>query len=163
MEGPAGRRHVVYRGVEGQLHQLAADPSDNSWRDETISAPVTAPLAAGRPRVYSVAKSGPRILYRGPAGHLHELSRGPAGKDSGEWQHSNLTALLEQPVATRDPSVVVVNGIPHVVYVDKMCRIHELWFAGKWRHSQLPAAPRPAADVVLSYACLLYTSPSQRD
>ena len=152
VESPGGRRHVVYRGAEGQLHQLASDPSDSSWRDETIGTPASAPVAAGRPRVYSVADSGPRILYRGPAGHLHELTRRTAGKDSGHWQHTNLTALLEQPAATRDPSVVVVNGIPHVVYVDKMCRIHELWFAGKWRHNQLPAAPRPAADVVLSYA-----------
>ncbi|MEE3373468.1 MAG: CotH kinase family protein [Planctomycetota bacterium] len=146
------RRHVIYRAPDGQLHQLSSAPSDNSWRDETLGLPGTAPIASGRPNVYRVANSGHRILYRGPAGHLHELSSVSAEKDLSRWQHINLTALLKQPVATRDPSVVVVKGMPHIVYVDRMCRVHELWYDGSWRHGQLPAAPRPAAEVVLSYA-----------
>ena len=152
VEGAGRRRHVIYRAPDGQLHQLSSVSSDNSWRDEKIGTPDTAPIASGRPHVYSVANSGQRILYRGPTGHLHELSRVSAENDPSHWQHTNLTALLEQPAATRDPSVVVVNGAPHVAYVDRMCRIHELWFEGEWRHQQLPAAPRPAADVELSYA-----------
>ena len=152
VEDTERRRHVVYRASNGQLHQLSSAPSDNIWRDEKVDLPGTAPIASGRPSVYNVVNSGQRILYRGPTGHLHELSRVAAGQDRSPWQHSNLTALLKLPVATRDPSVVVVNGVPHIVYVDSMCRIHELWYDGWWRHGQLPAAPRPAAEVVISYA-----------
>ena len=151
-EDASGRRHVIYRAADGELHQLSSAPTGNSWSGEEIDMPGPAPIASGRPHVYRVANSGHRILYRGPAGHLHELSRAAPENEREHWQHTNLTALLEQPVATRDPSVVVANGVPHIVYVDRLCRIHELWFDGEWRHQQLPAAPRPAADVVLSYA-----------
>ena len=86
------------------------------------------------------------------AGHLHELSAPPKGVEPGLWGHTDLTSLLGQPAASCDPSVVVARGVPHIVYVDHTCKAREFWFEKEWRHHPLPAAPRPAAEVVISYA-----------
>ncbi|MBQ17467.1 MAG: hypothetical protein CMJ65_10115 [Planctomycetaceae bacterium] len=150
IEGVGGRRHVIYRTAKGQLHELSSSIDGSGWSDEAIRIPATAPPATGRPSVYSLAGGDRHVLYRGTAGHLHELLLPVDGGKDDVWQHTNLTSLLEQPVARCDPSVSVVDGVPHIVYVDKLSRPREFWFDGKWHHHPLPAAPRPASDVVIS-------------
>jgi hypothetical protein len=73
-----------------------------------------------------------------------------AGDKDAAWQHTNLTELLSQSVARCDPSVTVVNGVPHIVYVDQDSMTHELWYDEAWHHHPLPFIPRPASDVVIT-------------
>jgi hypothetical protein len=150
IEDPDGRLHVIYRGTNGPLRELASSTDGNVWADEVIRIPATAPLPAGSPAVYSLTPGNLRILYRGKKGHLHELSFPENITESGVWQHTDLTSLLQQPPAICDPSVVVVEGVPHIVYVDEKSRLREFWLDRVWRHHSLPAVPRPASDAVIS-------------
>ncbi|MEO1995889.1 MAG: CotH kinase family protein, partial [Planctomycetaceae bacterium] len=150
IEGSDGRRHVIYRTPQGRLHQLSSSADGMAWSDEALRIPDTAPAAAGRPTVYSLTPGILRVLYRGTTGHIHELVMSVEDAVDGLWRHTNLTSLLEQPVARCDPSVVVVEGVPHIVYVDQTSRAREFWFDGEWRQHPLPVAPRPAGGVVVS-------------
>jgi len=141
---------VIYRTVKGQLRHLSFSTDRGEWSGEAIRVPDSAPPAAGRPSVYSLVPGKWRVLYRGTAGHLHELAMPVDGAEDQVCQHTDLTLLLEQPTARCDPSVVVVDGVPHVVYVDQASRPREFWFEGKWRHHPLPVVPRPAGDVIIS-------------
>ena len=115
-----------------------------------ISLPPTAPPAAGQPSAYTLAAGERHLLYRGDDDHLHDLLLPAAGAKDAAWQHTNLTELLAQPVARCDPSVTVVDGVPHIVYVDQDSMIHELWYDEAWHHHPLPFIPRPASDVVIT-------------
>ena len=150
IEAEDGRRHVVYRTTKGQLHELSSSADGTVWTGTAIRIPVTAPPASGRPCFYSLSPGGRNILYRGTAGHLHELSMPADSAKDGIWHHTNLTLLLKQPPARCDPSMVVVDGVPHLVFVDQMSRTREFWFDGQWRHHPLPVAPRPAGSVAIS-------------
>ena len=152
IEGEDGRRHVVYRAADGQLHELSVSPDGSRGQDSTITMLAKAPPAAGRPIAYSLGPGDPRVLYRGKAGHLHELSRVAGGADAGAWRHTDLTAQLDIPVAGCDPSVVVLDGVPHIVYADDTARLREIWLDEQWRHRPLPASPRPAGGIVVSHS-----------
>lgn len=152
IEGEDGRRHVVYRAADGQLHELSVSPDGSRGQDSTITMLAKAPPAAGRPTACSLGPGDPRVLYRGKAGHLHELSRVAGGADAGAWRHTDLTVQLDIPVAGCDPSVVVLDGVPHIVYADDTARLREIWLDEQWRHRPLPAAPRPAGGIVVSHS-----------
>ena len=152
IEGEDGRRHVVYRAADGQLHELSVSPDGSRGQDSTITMLAKAPPAAGRPIAYSLGPGDPRVLYRGMSGHLHELSRVAGGADAGAWHHTDLTAQLDIPVAGCDPSVVVLDGVPHIVYADDTARLREIWLDEQWRHRPLPASPRPAGGIVVSHS-----------
>ena len=152
IEGEDGHRHVVYRSVDGQLHELSVSPDGSRGQDSTITMLAKAPPAAGRPIAYSLGPGDPRVLYRGMSGHLHELSRVAGGADAGAWHHTDLTAQLDIPVAGCDPSVVVLDGVPHIVYADDTARLREIWLDEQWRHRPLPASPRPAGGIVVSHS-----------
>ena len=104
----------------------------NEWTTQPKLATAPAPPAAGSPITYSSNKTDRRIAYRGTDGHIHELSRQEKATGDLPWKHNNLTARLQLPLASCDPSVVVVDGAPHIVYVDEDSRIHELWFDEEW-------------------------------
>ena len=150
IEGVDGRRHVIYRTEKGQLHELSSSGDGSTWSDTAIHAPDTAPPAAGQLSAYALASGKRYVLYRGTVGHLHELSIPAKNSADSLWYHTNLTSLLAQPIARCDPSVTIVDDVPHIVYVDHTSRTRELWFDGEWRHHPLPFAPRPASDVVIS-------------
>jgi len=80
----------------------------------------------------------------------------------GKWNRQNLTGQLGLSKAAADPSVVVANGVPHVVYVDELGGIHELWLDGQWQHFPLPAMPRAEGGAVASLdgstLCVMYLS-----
>jgi len=145
-----GSRHVIYRTAKGQLHELASTADASTWNRTTISFPGTAPPAAGQPSHYTLAEGQQQVLYRGQDSHLHLLSKPAADVNDDPWQHTDLTAQLEIPIAASDPSAVVVDGVPHVVYVDQDSRIRELWFDGTWHHYPLPALPRTDGDAIIS-------------
>ena len=150
IEGEDGRRHVIYRTTDGQLHEISVSSDGSREQDLPISMLAKAPPAAGYPSAYSLGAGNRRILYRGTSGHLHELSRTAVGAGAGAWLHTNLTAQLDISVAGYDPSVVVFDGVPHIVYVDRMARLREIWLDKQWRQHPLPAAPRPAGGIVIS-------------
>ena len=143
IEGENGRRHVIYRAADGQLHEISVSSDGSREQDSPISMLAKAPPAAGHPSAYSLGAGNRRILYQGMSGHLHELSRAAVGADAGAWRHTDLTAQLDIPVADCDPSVVVFDGVPHIVYVDRMARLREIWLDKKWRQHPLPAAGNP--------------------
>ena len=147
LQNKAGYRHVVHRDVEGKWVELIADPSSDNWY---ISAMPLSPPAAGRPGLYSLVENERRLVYRGTDGHIYEhASASNAGPD-GNWTRQNLTWQLGLPKAVADPSVVVLDGVPHVVYVDELGEIHELWIEGQWRHFPLPSMPRAEGGAVAS-------------
>ena len=150
IEGESGRRHMAYRAADGQIHELSVSSDGSRAKDSTISMLAKAPLAAGHPSAYILGSGNRRVLYRGMSGHLHELSGVAVGADVASWRHTNLTEQLDIPVASCDPSVVVFDGVPHIVYVDRTARLREIWFDERWRQHPLLAAPRPAGDVVIS-------------
>ena len=144
-----GGRQVIYRTAKGQLRALVSSPDASTWTDTIIPLPVAA-SPAGAPHVYSLKRGKQHLLYRDADGHLHDLTMPPPDAKQDAWQHRDLTSLLKQPAARCDPSVTVVDGVPHIVYVDESFRAHEIWFAGQWRQQPLPFAPRPASEVVIS-------------
>ena len=150
IEGEDGRRYVIYRTTDGQLHEISVSSDGSREQDLPISMLAKAPPADGYPSAYSLGAGNRRILYRGTSGHLHELSRTAVGAGAGAWLHTNLTAQLDISVAGYDPSVVVFDGVPHIVYVDRMARLREIWLDKQWRQHPLPAAPRPAGGIVIS-------------
>jgi len=44
-----------------------------------------------------------------------------------QWSYSNLSSSLTLPPAIHDPAVIVVDGLPHVFYLDKNLQPQELW------------------------------------
>ncbi|MEC9004168.1 MAG: CotH kinase family protein [Planctomycetota bacterium] len=149
-EAADGSRQIVYRTEKGQLHELICPADASTVTSTMISLPSTAPPAAGHPSAYTLAAGERHLLYRGDDDHLHDLLLPAAGAKDAAWQHTNLTELLAQPVARCDPSVTVVDGVPHIVYVDQDSMIHELWYDEAWHHHPLPFIPRPASDVVIT-------------
>jgi spore coat protein CotH len=149
-EAADGSRQVVYRTEKGQLHELVSSADASTITNTIISLPPTAPPAAGQPSAYTLAAGERHLLYRGEDGHLHDLLLPAASAKNAAWQHTNLTELLAQPVARVDPSVTVVDGVPHIVYVDHHSMTHELWYDEAWHHHPLPFIPRPAGEVVIT-------------
>ena len=149
-EAEDGSRQVVYRTEKGQLHESISSADASTVTNTIVSLPPNVPPAAGRPSVYTRIPGERHLLYRGDDNHLHDLLMPAAGDKDAAWQHTNLTELLSQPVARCDPSVTVVDGVPHIVYVGQDSMTHELWYDDAWHHHPLPFIPRPASDVVIT-------------
>jgi len=145
LQNQAGYRHIVHRSSGGKWQELVAAPGEDKWitRDLPISSPF-----AGRPALYALAEDERRIVCRVTNGHLYEHVSASNTDQNGKWAVHNLTLGL--PKAVSDPSVVIANGEPHIIYVDETGRIHELWFDGQWRHYPLPALPRVEGGAVAS-------------
>ena len=150
IEDQDGRRHVIYRTAQGKLQWLVSQADGTSWSVQPVPIPATASPAAGRPVFYAQSPENVHVLYRGTAGHIHDLGMPASSAEDASWQHTNLTSLLQLPMARSDPSVTVVDGVPHVAYVDQDSRPRELWFDGAWKHHPLPVAPQPADGVEIS-------------
>jgi len=150
IETSKGQLHIHYRNRKGQLKALSSSADGRDWSNRMIRTPATAPAAAGAINVYSLNGQNRRLLYRGEQGHLHELSQSEVAPDDAIWKHTDLTSLLQLPPASRDPSVVTVGNVPHIVFVDEMAHPHEIWLDDHWRHHPLPVTPRPASAVAIS-------------
>ena len=147
----AGTQHVIYRGVDGHIHELWWDAA-NGWGagDLTDVTGVTAP--AGDPSGYSLeATSTQHVVYRGTDNHIHELWWGAANG----WRGGDLCAETGAPAAAGDPFGYVFDaqGTQHVVYRAATGHIIELWWdaATGWSAGDLTAvsgAPPAAGDPV---------------
>ena len=143
-------QHVVYRGVDGHIHELfAAD----SWQYNNLTAAANAPRAAGDPFGYATFDfatgrlDAKHVVYRGADGHIHELFAGDT------WQHNNLTALTNAPHAGGNPFGYTTDytDVQHVFYRGTDGNIHELFARDRWQHNNLTAlagAPKSVGDPV---------------
>ena len=147
LENKAGFRHIVHLNASGKWIELVAEPNSNDW---SISTLPLSPPASGRPALFALAKDERRLVCRGTDGHIYEYASASHSGADGNWKRQNLTEMLGLPKAAADPSVVVANSVPHVVYVDELGEIRELWFDGRWRQFPLPAMPRAEGGIVAS-------------
>jgi hypothetical protein len=147
-------QHVIYRGVDGHIHELWWS-EDANWNHENLTGQTGAPLAAGDPAGY-VWEGHPtqHVVYRGVDGHIHELW----WSEDANWNHENLTWQTGAPLAVGNPAGSAWEGRPtqHVVYQGIDGRIHELWWSedANWNHEDLSGqtgAP-PAAGDLAGYA-----------
>ena len=147
LENKAGFRHIVHLNAAGKWMELVAEPNSNDWAISTLPL---SPPASGRPALFALTKDERRLVCRGTDGHLYEYASASNSGTGGKWVRQNLTEMLGLPKAAADPSVVVANSVPHVVYVDELGEIRELWFDGHWRQFPLPAMPRAEGGIVAS-------------
>ena len=106
----SGKRHVLYRGTEGHLHELsipAKNSVDSLWHHTNLTSLLTQPIAWCDPSV-TIVDDAPHIVYVDHTSRVHEL-----WFDDGEWRHHPL------PFAPRPASDVVISSTPtsfHVSY-----------------------------------------------
>ncbi|HKM72816.1 MAG TPA: hypothetical protein VJX94_22585, partial [Stellaceae bacterium] len=142
--------HVVYRGVDDDIHELYWQ--NGAWNVHDLTATTNAPAAAGDPNGYVFTAngvSGMHVVYRGADNDIHELYW-----QNGDWNLNDLTAATNAPAAAGDPNgyVFTANGVSgmHVVYRGFDNDIHELyWQNGDWNVNDLTAAtdaPAAAGD-----------------
>ena len=142
--------HVVYRGVDNDIHELYWQ--NGAWGVNDLTAATNAPAAAGDPNGFTFTAngtSGMHVVYRGADDDIHELYW-----QNGAWGVNDLTAATDAPAAAGDPNgfAFTANGTSgmHVVYRGDDNDIHELyWQNGAWGVNDLTAttgAPAAAGD-----------------
>ena len=142
--------HVVYRGVDNDIHELYWQ--NGAWSVNDLTAATDAPAAAGDPNGFTFTAngtSGMHVVYRGADDDIHELYW-----QNGAWGVNDLTAATDAPPAAGDPSgfTFTANGTSgmHVVYRGADNDIHELYSQdGTWGINDLTAAtgaPAAAGD-----------------
>ena len=147
--------HVVYRGVDNDIHELYWQ--NGAWGADDLTAATSAPAAAGDPSGFTFTAdgtSGMHVVYRGADSDIHELYW-----QNGAWGVNDLTAATDAPAAAGDPNgfTFTANGTSgmHVVYRGADNDIHELyWQNGAWGVNDLTAATGapPAAGDPNGYA-----------
>ena len=129
-------QHIVYRGVDGHIHELFAG---STWQHNNLTALTGAPQAAGNPAGYTTNDYDfgildvQHVVYRGVDAHIHELFT------LETWQHNDLTATANAPVAASDPTAYTDGGkqTQHVIYRDSQGHIQELFAGEQWTVSDL--------------------------
>ncbi len=151
---------VVYRGVDGHIHELALTPGIG-WAHGDLFANLDPPPveADGDPHGYVTREIGPaaRVVYRGVDGHIHELSL----PSEGSWAQGDLTAMTGAPLATGNPHAYVTTELDQaarIVFRGVDGKVIELSLApgGTWAWADLlqhqPAPPVPAASDPRGYS-----------
>jgi len=131
-----GSQHVVYRGVDGRIHELWS--KGYGWTHKNISAGMNVTPAAGDPMGYAWNATGEQhIFYRGTDKQVHELRY---THDAG-WQHHRIGMEANAPQVVSDVSAYVWlrDGSQHVVYMGENGRVHELWATvdNNWKHKEI--------------------------
>jgi hypothetical protein len=149
-------QHVIYRGTDGQLHELTAptpDVKDGKWTHNNLTTPLKAPAAAGDPCSVVFDDKTQHIVYRSTDGDIVELNHTPKGERVG-WHMSNLTAGTKAPRSAGNPCVFVFDKALHTVYRSTDGDVIELSFkpgdSREWKAYNLTAttkAPKAASDV----------------
>ena len=131
-----GTQHIVYRGQDNQIHELAS--IQNSWQHQVLTSG-SPQAAAGNPCAYVYGAA--HIVYRGTDGHIHELYR-----EQDAWQHWVMTSGSEE-AAAGDP-FGYVYGSQHVIYRGTDGQIHDLYWnedSSSWEHYVLTSGSGEAA------------------
>jgi hypothetical protein len=129
-----GTQHVVYRGVDGHVHELLWG-TDPGVHHNDLTSLTGAPNALqsdpserhflGHPSAY-VFDATQHVVYRGVDDHIHELWWA-----ADVWHHNDLTvAAGGSPSPAGNPSgyLFAAQGTQHVVYLGHDRHIHELWW-----------------------------------
>lgn len=129
-------QHVIYRGMDGRIHELWSGGS--GWTHKNVTVQMRVTPAAGDPVGYAWDETdGQHIFYRGTDGQVHELRY---THDSG-WQYHAIGTAANAPQAASDVSAYVWHrdGSQHVVYADENGHVHELWAAAdnNWTHKEI--------------------------
>ena len=157
---------VLYRGVDGHVHELRFFGGQHGWEHTDLHAHGDAALAAGSPAAYETdaAGEGPRarVVYRGVDAHLHEFARAGRAADSAVDDadvtdpgpvYTDLTVTAQAPLAAGAPVALfstITGDAPRarVFYRGLDGHLHELACAGDldmgthcavWRHRDLTA------------------------
>lgn len=91
-------QHVVYRGRDGQIHELWHMP-DRGWHHKNLGAELDAQTALGDPVGIGLAQRQ-IVAYRGTDGHLHEMHKAA----DAAWtyygpQQSDVSRLVAGPLS----------------------------------------------------------------
>jgi hypothetical protein len=147
-------QHVVYRGDDGQIHELYLADNQDKWGRNNISAAAKGtPTAVGDPRGYATDHGTQHIVFRTAEGDIFEVYNVAEGADKG-WHGNNLTNEAKAPKAAGNPAAYTqMNKTRHVIYRGEDDLIHELYLADKqkqWEHKNVSAAvketPKAAGD-----------------
>ncbi|MBY0523932.1 MAG: hypothetical protein K2R98_11070 [Gemmataceae bacterium] len=140
-----GTQHVVYRGTDGQLHELFLSLDQNKWMHANLSEGTKAAKAAGDPcGCYRKDDNTQHIYFRTADNNIGELSLSFDGDDKS-WRFKDLSAECNAPKAEGDPCGYFQkkDNTQHVVYRGKDGEIFEVYFAkdhGKWQSNNLSKA-----------------------
>jgi hypothetical protein len=104
---------IVYRGFDGDVHELRYEPPQGSWLQADLSAivsnnPPAFPMG-GDPFPYWDITSSPRIprvVYRGIDDHIHEL------RLQGSWLQADLSAIVNN-----NPPALAAAGEPFAISI----------------------------------------------
>jgi hypothetical protein len=89
-------QHLVFRGDDGQIHELYLRPKQAKWMLTNVGASIKAPQATADP-VGFVEKEGPiqHVFYRTAEAGLYELYHVPEGTDRG-WHGTDLSTVVKK-------------------------------------------------------------------
>jgi hypothetical protein len=145
-------QHIIYRGLDNQIHELWQRHGDKWKYGNAISAVVNAPLAASDPAGFAWEGDGTQhIIYRAQDNQIHELWQ----RKGKNWEHGGaLSQFTGATLGAGKPFAYAweKDGTQHVVYRGVENQIHELWQrkGQKWQHggalSQIVGAPPAASD-----------------
>jgi len=154
-----GSQHVVYVGMDGQIHELwfkHGTVMSGSWQHAAIGKDAGAPAAAkAKPTAFAWEDDkSQHIIYSGTDNKLHELWFKHGYVVSGSWQHKNITDEAKAPKVAGDICAFPWEGdeSQHVAFCTDNGAVHELWYkhgsvmSGSWAYSTVSESKAPAAD-----------------
>ena len=138
-----GTNSVVYRGVDGHIHELFLGAG---WGTGDLTALTGAVSTVGNPSAHVRSDGVDSVVYRGTDNHIHELFFVP-GRD---WGTGDLTSLTGAAPAAGNPSAYTrADGIDAIVFRSTDNHVRELYLAGGWGTGDLTAltgAPNSVSD-----------------
>ncbi len=145
------QQHVIFIGPNNHVFELVYD---NGWTSNDLTANAGAqnfPAASGSALAgYATAfNQQQHVNYVGFDGHIHELVY------DGSWKHNDLTQQASVPGAPDAPNAALGSALnsfstefneqQHVHYLSADGDVHELFYDGRWQHSdltQITGAPK---------------------
>ena len=130
-----------------QVCVYGLNPPAPSWHHTDISAMIGAREAAGDPSAYVLGNE--IIVYRGTDNHVLQLF---ASNNQAQWLSTDLTTIMNAPLAAANPMGYVFNNNQMVVYRGTDNHIHQLYTINnntQWAYQDLTAltnAPLAAGD-----------------
>jgi hypothetical protein len=124
----SNNQHVIYRGVDGLLHDVSWFPA-SGWVVGTLAEVPSAPQPAGDPVGFADQAGNRYVFYRGAStGVVEEVFLRPGDT---RWSYGNISATPGLPTAGDDPFIYVeASGNRHVVFRSASDGlIYEVWWA----------------------------------
>lgn len=146
--------HVIYRGSNGDLHELYWVGEDAVGYGGNLTGTINAPKAVGQPSAFAGRDRDNVVVYRSTAGEIRSIywNDGPSGQD-------NLSGVAGTPKANGDPIAYYTphNDGSQVTYRANDGHIWELYWLGAnavqgWDLTAASGAGSPGiSDVLAAY------------